>query len=77
MEYKLISFGIVFIFIGFILLLIGSLLTGTKEDVKFSFVGFIGPFPFGFSNSKEMLYFSIAIGLIIFLLILIFFIKKY
>lgn len=76
MEYNLINFGIIFIFIGFFLLILGTLLMIPKENVKFSFVGFIGPFPFGFSNSKEMLYFSIIIGVIILLLFIILLLKR-
>mgnify|MGYP000073553998 FL=1 len=54
MEEALITAGIALIFIGMVLLIAGTLAAG-KSNVKFAVGGFIGPFPFGFANSEEML----------------------
>ncbi|MBI2674998.1 MAG: hypothetical protein HYX24_00955 [Candidatus Aenigmarchaeota archaeon] len=65
--------GILLIFIGIFLVLIGSMMQASKTEGKVSvgIGGFIGPIPFGFSNSKEMLYMVIAVSmaaLLVFLL---------
>ena len=63
--------GIVTIFVGFLLILIGALLQA-KSRAEFAFVGFIGPFPIGFGTSKKILFLSLAISLmVLFLFILL------
>ncbi len=69
-EY-LFTTGIVMVVIGFIIMLFSVLLPALKTGessgrVKFSFIGFIGPFPFGISNDRKLLYLSLLIaGLVI------------
>lgn len=72
MQY-LVSFGILFVFIGMILIIIGSLAQaktagGKESDVKVAVGGFIGPIPFGFFSDKKMV--IPFIGLLIFLAVL-------
>ena len=59
---KLITYGIVLVFAGMVLLFVGSFLTamsGTKEKPQVRTAGgvFIGPFPlFGWASDKKMFY---------------------
>ncbi len=66
-------------FIGVILLIAGIILitlsavSGSEGKTKFAFFGFIGPIPFGFGNSENLMKIAIVasiIGIIIFLLFL-------
>jgi len=67
---NLVLLGIVTIFVGFLLILIGVLLQAKRAE--FAFVGFIGPFPIGFGTSKKILFLSLAISLmVLFLFILL------
>lgn len=67
--------------VGFILVLIGILLIflsalSTEGKTKFAVFGFIGPIPFGFANSGQLLKIAVIctiIGAIIFLLFLKFY----
>jgi uncharacterized membrane protein len=65
--------GIVLIFIGFVLVFIGSLLSAQKGDTKVQWAigGFIGPIPFGAFSNKEMFY--VLVGLMIVMLLLFIF----
>ena len=58
-----VAFG--FIFIGIILLAVSVLLQPKKTDTKFAVVGFIGPFPIGFGNDKNLLMTALIIGIIL------------
>jgi len=64
---NLVQLGIILICIGFLLLFLSAFLTN-KSTVRGGFVGFIGPFPFGFASDKKILYILFAIGIIIFIL---------
>ncbi len=67
--------GVILLIIGIILIL-SSLASNSEGKVKFAFGGFIGPIPFGFANSPEMLKIVIAVSvvaLIVFLLFLKYF----
>ena len=67
------SIGIMVIFIGFIIVFIGTLMQGQKSDAKVAVGGFIGFIPFGFANDKRML--SVVIGTsILFMLLWIWFV---
>ncbi|MCK4429336.1 MAG: DUF131 domain-containing protein [Candidatus Aenigmarchaeota archaeon] len=55
--------GVILLIIGIILILF-SLSSGSEGKVKFAFGGFIGPIPFGFANSPEMLKIVIVISII-------------
>ena len=57
-ETNFITLGILLVFIGFILLFIGSM---GKGDLKVGVGGFIGPIPFGWANDPEMLKWVIAL----------------
>ena len=59
---QLISLGILMIFIGFAIVIIGTFLSasGPKEagsGAKAAVGGFIGPIPFGFGNDKNLVWF--------------------
>ena len=75
MEETLIKFGIILIFVGFLMVFLGAILSAKSENVKFGFGGFIGPIPFGFANDPRMLVLIIAISLLI-LLLFIFSLKQ-
>ena len=68
LQENLVLVGFAVVFIGIIIIVIASLLgakeSGTKVNVGIG--GFIGIIPFGFANSKEMLYLTIAITLAVF-----------
>ena len=66
MQQNLLSIGILVVFIGFILIFIGSLTDKTGES-KVAFVGLQGPIPFGFGNDKRLFLvtFGIAVALMI------------
>lgn len=62
-----IIFGFLLIFIGISIILLSYI--GTKNiKVHYGVGGFIGPIPFGFANSKEMLYIVILLTIIIVLM---------
>ena len=63
-QINLVSLGILAVFIGIILIFLGTILH-SKGKAEFGFVGFIGPFPIGFGSSKEMLYISLIISIVI------------
>tara|TARA_Y100000031_G_C8203459_1_gene377435 strand:+ start:575 stop:808 length:234 start_codon:yes stop_codon:yes gene_type:complete len=69
MAQNLISIGILVIFIGFILILIGTL-SSQKSDTKVAVGGFVGFIPFGFANDKNML--KIIMVIMVFLALLYF-----
>jgi len=59
----LIAIGI--IILGFILLGVSILMQPKKTDAKVAVVGFIGPFPIGFGNDKDLLMTALIVGMII------------
>lgn len=74
-EY-MIPVGILFIFLGVIIIFAGSMLmagqqekagSGSKTGVHVGVGGFIGPIPFGFANSRTALY--VVIGLAVFTMV--------
>ncbi len=66
---ELIPIGIALIFIGIILIIAGSV-SSNKGKVEWGVGGFIGPIPFGFTNSKNMLYFIAFFSLIVLVIFL-------
>jgi len=65
---KLILFGIVFLFIGIILLFLGSF-QNANSNVKAAGGIFIGPFPvFGFFSDKKMFYILLIFAIVAFVL---------
>ena len=71
MQELFVKFGIILIFVGFIILLIGAILGTKSENVKFGFGGFIGPIPFGFANDPRMLALVLIISIIMFVFFLL------
>lgn len=66
---QLISLGILFIVIGFIIVFFGVFM-GAKQGAsgaKVAVGGFIGPIPFGFGNDKNMVWFVAMLSLVLFL----------
>ena len=61
MAQSLISLGILVIFIGFIIVLIGALTAAPKGETKVAVGGFVGFIPFGFANDRKLLWALIAI----------------
>ena len=73
---NLTSIGTLFIFIGFIIVFIGTLTQSQKGDAKVAVGGFIGFIPSGFANDKRMLWFLLAImSILIFFFMLPYFLK--
>lgn len=65
------------LFLGILLIIIGTLLVflssiGNQSNVKYSVIGFVGPIPFGISNSRDLLIISILISIIILVFLLFF-----
>jgi len=60
---RLIEIGILVVFIGMILMIIGSFLQAKPGEgkAKVAVGGLIGPLPFGFANDKRMLLFVFGI----------------
>ncbi len=69
-EMNLIPVGISIIIIGIAVVAIGALLHAfggqqpSKGEAKYSFVGFIGPFPFGFGNNQQLLMTAFIIAIV-------------
>jgi uncharacterized membrane protein len=69
----LILIGVVVVFVGIALVIIGSLAGGEgKGGAKIAVGGFIGPIPFGFSNDRQMLYVVITLAIIMLFISLLF-----
>jgi len=70
--------GCMLIFIGILIIMGSTLFFGLKDskNVKFSFFGLIGPFPFGVSNDKRLFFFSVIITLIIIVTVLLFYLRN-
>ena len=63
-------YGIIFIFLG-IVLIIASSFTQSKTNVKTAGIVFIGPFPFGWASDKQMFYILLGITVLIIIYYLI------
>lgn len=70
MEEQLIPIGFLLVFVGIIIIILGTILTSSKSKTKveWGFGGFIGPIPFGFGSNQKIVYFIMMISLIIFIL---------
>ena len=67
---QLISLGVLLVFIGFIVIFIGTFMAakeGTTSKSKVAVGGFIGPIPFGFGNDKNLVWFVTILSLVLFL----------
>ncbi len=68
-ELNLISIGLVAIIIGFLLVVAGTIISATQQKkAEFGFVGFIGPFPIGFGNSKDILFLTLLLAMAVIIL---------
>lgn len=59
------TIGMILLFVGIAFLILGSfqaMKQGGKAETKVAFGGFIGPFPFGFGNDKQLLYVVMALS---------------
>ncbi len=70
---QLVTVGMVVVFVGIALIIIGALSGGGAgggkgSEVKWGVGGFIGPLPFGFANDKWMLYLVIALSMVVFII---------
>ena len=66
---QLTNFGVIIIFVGFLIVIIG-LLNSSKEGyskTKVAVGGFIGFIPFGFGNDKKLVWFVTILSVILFL----------
>ncbi len=63
----LISIGVLFVFVGFILLFIGSFTGAKTGESKVAVVGLLGPIPFGFGNDKRLFLITAAIAVALFI----------
>ena len=72
---ELIQIGILLVFVGMILIVMGALSSVKTGEAKTKIAvgGFIGPFPFGFANDKTMLYFVIGLSAFMFLVWILFY----
>ena len=76
---KLITVGIMLLFLGIILIFIGSLFQivkpskTNKSEIKSAGIIFIGPFPFGWASDKQTFYMLIVVGIIMILVYFVFF----
>jgi uncharacterized membrane protein len=60
---NLIIIGLVLLFVGIILIVVGSF--SSTKNVKFGFGGFIGPIPFGFANDPRLLWIVIIVTIVL------------
>ncbi len=64
-----VALGFFVLLVGMVLIMVGSLTGTEKKDVHVGIGGFIGPIPFGFANSPQML--KIVIGITAFFFIVL------
>ncbi len=75
-QQTLIQAGVLVVFIGFIIIFLGSLAGANKENTKFSVFGLVGFIPFGFANDKKLFAASIVITIFFLLITALTFLKK-
>ena len=77
MPTKLVPIGIIFVFLGVLLIVIGSLFSTFrgKTDMKSAGVVFIGPIPLGWASDRQTFYTLLAFAVVI-LDLWFFFIRK-
>ncbi|MBI4141999.1 DUF131 domain-containing protein [Candidatus Woesearchaeota archaeon] len=73
-QQHILSAGMLLIFLGFLILFIGSIfLSPQKTNAKYSVVGFIGPFPIGFGNDKKLMFFTLILAVVLIVIFSLFF----
>ena len=65
MQNNLITLGILFVLLGFILVFIGSLTGAKTGESKVAVVGLLGPIPFGFGNDKRLFVITLVVAVIL------------
>jgi len=75
MEENLILAGIVMIFLGILLIVIGTILSSREAKVEWGFFGLIGPIPIGAWSSQKM--FVLTLIVLIFLITILLLLKKW
>lgn len=68
--------GIVIIFLGFLIIFLGSLTGANRENTRFSVFGLVGFIPFGFANDKRLFAVSIFITIFFILVTAVMFFRK-
>ena len=71
MSEHLIFAGLLLVFIGIFLMIIGSLLAAGKGEAKVAVGGFIGPIPFGWANDPRMLKWIMIVSVIVVIMFLV------
>ena len=72
-QQSIISVGMFFTIIGFVIIFFGSIFFSQKTDIKYSVVGFIGPFPIGFGNDKRLMFFTLILAVVLIIVFSFFF----
>ena len=73
MNHFLIPLGIILVFVGIAVIIIGAILSSHgKSNSQFAVGGIIGFIPFGFGTSKELVYFAVAVSVILLIISLVF-----
>lgn len=62
---NLIPIGVFVIFLGFLIIVVGTLMSSKSSKVDWAFGGFIGPVPFGFASRENWLKFIIALSIVL------------
>ncbi len=67
MPQELVLAGIILLFIALVLIIVGSVLSAEKEErkIEVGIGGFIGPVPFGWASSPDMLKWIMVITAIV------------
>lgn len=61
MQVNLVSLGVLFVFVGFLLLVVGSFSGAKAGESKVAVVGLLGPIPFGFGNDRRLFFIALAL----------------
>lgn len=67
MTQQLMQLGVLFALIGIALIFFSLFSGASKENVKYSVFGMIGPFPFGFGNDKKLFLFTVILAAAVFI----------
>lgn len=76
MDQSITLIGIAVVFIGMIILIIGSILGGEGgSKTEWGVGGFIGPIPFGWASSPQMLRIILAITVVMVIIFFLFWLR--
>ncbi len=74
MDERMVLLGFALVFVGIIVIMLGSVLGAKGKSggsSGFAVGGFIGPIPFGWATDKPLLYAVIALSVIMFLIFMV------